>query len=271
MTKLIWDETGSRLFETGVDRAVLFLQDGTVVPWNGLTEITEKPGVNQSPVYFDGQKVQDLVSLGEFSATMKAFGYPKKFRMVEGLGEFRNGVFVGDQPPQVFGLSWRTLIGNDLDSDAGYKIHILYNVTAIANDSAYVTVKSETEPIEFQWNLFAVPEEVPGFRQTAHFIIDSTDIDPWLLEDLEGQLYGTATEDPFLATIPEMSAFLNGWYRLLVVDNGDGTWTATSMRDDAIQFDPVDPTEFTLVDVNAVFTDEDTYQLSDTYDISDVP
>ena len=135
MPILEWDKVGERYYETGIDRGVLYMPDGSAVPWNGLTSVIEHFDKSTSPVYYDGMKISDLVSLGDFSATMKAVTYPEEFVEIEGSAKLRNGLFVGDQPPQTFCLCYRTKIGNDVDGvDSGYKIHLIYNLTAIPSD-----------------------------------------------------------------------------------------------------------------------------------------
>lgn len=192
MAILEWDELEDRVYETGLDRGVLYLPDGSAVPWNGLTSVIEAFDKEVSAVYYDGMKINDLVSLGSFAATMRAITYPEEFVELEGFGEITNGVFAADQMPQLFGLCYRTQIGNAVEGDsAGYKIHLLYNVLAIPNQKEYQTISNETEPTEFEWSLTAIPEEVPGMRPTAHYVIDSREIDPWLLEELEEFIYGS--------------------------------------------------------------------------------
>lgn len=270
MPELVWDAVGSRVYETGLDKGVLYLPNGTAVPWNGLTSVIEHFNKESSPVYYDGMKISDLLVLGDFSATMKAVTYPDEFSEIEGQTSDRRGLFYGDQPPQTFGLCYRTRVGNDLDGAAvDYKIHILYNLTALPNDKAYVTMSTDPSLVEFEWNITAVPEEVPGFRPTAHITLDSRDFDPWLLEELEAMFYGTTYADAALIPMQDLLVYINEWYRVKITDNGDGTWTAETLRDGFIHFG-LDG-YFDIVGVNAVYLDEDTFVISDTIDVSDIP
>lgn len=270
MPVLIWDKVGDRTYETGLDKGVLYLPDGSAVPWNGLTSVIEHFDKEVTPVYYDGMKINNLIVLGDFKASMKAVTYPEEFVEVEGLASVRTGMFFGDQRPQSFGLCYRTQIGNDLEGDAvGYKIHIIYNVTAIPSDKTYASVTSDPALVEFEWTITGVPEEVPGFRPTSHLVIDSRTIDPWLLEDLELMLYGNVAADAALLPMASLVEYLTNWYRIRVVDNGDGTWTATSLRDGFIFVD--EDGLFTIVDANAAFLDEETYLLSSTTDVADIP
>lgn len=270
MATITWDQAGSRVFENGLDRGVLYLPNGDCVPWNGLTNIIEKFNKQTNSVYFDGVKVNELVTLGDFTATMKAITYPDEFLDFEGVEDVRRGVFLGDQRPKTFALSYRTKVGDDIDgADAGYKIHILYNVTAMPSDKTYSTFKIDPSLVEFEWTISAVPEEIPGFRPTAHLIIDSRKTDPFLLEDIEAKLYGTTAADAVLLPMADLVNFMSTWYRVKITDNGDGTWTATADRDGFIFVDGFD--EFLITNCNALYISDEEYIISDTYDISDVP
>lgn len=272
MGVLVWDEVGSREYETGLDRGVLYLPDGTAVPWNGLTSIIENFNKEVSPVYYDGKKINDLVSIGDFSATMKAVTYPDEFIELEGLVPIRRGLFYADQPPQAFGLCYRTQVGNDLEgAESGYKIHILYNVVAIPTQKTYATLTADPSLVEFEWNLSAVPEDISGFYPTSHIVLDTTELDPWLLEEIEEIIYGSSSADASLVPMSELTEYIANWYRVKITDNGDGTWTASAERDGFIFLDTPSPDIFTLRNVNAVYTDEDTFVISDTFHILDVP
>lgn len=270
MVKLVWDTPGDRVFESGLDRGVLFLPDGSAVPWNGLTAVIEHFDKSASPAYYDGMKIQDMLVLGDFSATMKAVTYPDEFVPLEGVDELRRGLFLSDQVPLTFGLCYRTMVGDDLaGADEAYKIHLLYNVTAMPSDKTYASVSDQPSLVEFEWAITAVPEDIPGFRPTAHIVLDSRNLDPWLLEDLEAMFYGTSVADAILLPMPDMFEFLNTWYRIKIVDNGDGTWTATSIRDGVIEVS--DSGYFSIVGANALYLDDVTYVISDTTDVSQVP
>lgn len=270
MTRLKWDEVGDRVYETGLDRGVLYLPDGSAVPWNGLTAIIEAFNKESSPVYYEGMKINDLLVLGDFAASMKAVTYPDEFVELEGLAPVKRGLFYADQKPKSFGLCYRTQIGNDLEGDsAGYKVHILYNVTAIPNEKTYASVTSDPSLVEFEWTISAVPEEIEGFRPTAHIIIDSRDLDPWLLEELEEMLYGSSNASAALLPMSELAVYIAEWYRIRIIDNGDGTWTAISRRAEQINIEFSG--FFEIFGANAVFLNDYTFLISDTTDASEVP
>jgi hypothetical protein len=270
MATLVWDKTGDRFFDSGIDRGVLYLTDGSGVVWNGLTSVSEKFGQSISPVYYDNVKINDLVTLSDFSASMKAFTYPDEFLEFEGMGRVRNGVRFGDQPFQTFCLSYRTTIGNDVSQELGHKIHIVYDLTALPSDMSYDTISDSTEALEFEWEITAVPTDLNGYRPTAHIILDTRYLDSGLLEDIEEMLYGSSTKDAQLLPIDELVDYILSFYRLKIVDKGDGTWSATT-HTSLPELITIDAQQmFTITDANAKFLDADTYEISDTLDVSDI-
>src|SRR5436190_16773892 len=175
MTALVWDRLGERIYQTGVDRGVLYLHDGTVAVWNGLTSVEESSDSERKAFYLDGVKYLENVIPGDFSAKLKAFTYPDEFYEVNGITTSDLGLGFYDQPSKSFNLSYRTRIGNDVkDLELGYKIHILYNITAVPDSYGFESSKdSGAQPIEFGWSLSGVPPKLPGFRPTVHVTIDS--------------------------------------------------------------------------------------------------
>jgi hypothetical protein len=264
--RTVWDKVGDRIFEAGLDRGVLYLSDGPGIPWNGLTSIVEKSDRQTSSVYYDGMKISEHVSSGDFSATMKAITYPDEFLQVEGIGKLKNGIFVGSQKPQRFNLSYRTKIGDDIDGINGYKIHLLYNLLAIPSDKTYETMSSGTNPMEFEWVIVAVPEDLPGIRPTAHFIVNSTEVDPGFLDYLETLLYGNDSILPRLLPMAEMVDLINDWVtdepQIYIIDNEDGTWSISSDPSNNVIIDEIAGT-FTILNANAVIAG-DAYSISDT-------
>lgn len=261
MTSLVWDQEGTRFYESGVDRGVLYLQDGNGVSWNGLLSVNEdSPVTDAAAIYFDGIKYADLLALGEFSGTLKAFTYPDEFLEFEGILEINNGLFVTNQPVNRFGLSYRTKIGNDLDGDQGYKIHILYNLLATPSQQAHETQTADVSAMEFEWTITSIPGKVSGFQPTAHLIIDSREMGELLLQDIENTLYGNEFDDAKLPPISTLTSFIDNWVIIRITDNGDGTWTATG-PDELITM--LDATTFQIIQANARYLDADTYVISD--------
>lgn len=271
MTILAWDNLEDRTYENGLDRGVIYLQDGTAIPWNGLTEVSEKNSAESSPIYFDGRKINNLVSLGDFAASVKAITYPDELIELEGMGYLRNGAWLGEQQPQLFNLCYRSKVGNAVDNEAGYKIHIIYNAMAIPNDKVRESTGKDPNLSEFAWTLETIPEEIEGFRPTSHFVIDSREFDPWLLEDIEEKLYGGPFAVPSLPTLPELIDYIKDWYRWKVTDLGDGTYKLESGRGDALIFSGTNLEIFTALGVYIIDHGDGTFTVRDTYDIADVP
>lgn len=204
MAKLVWDETGKRLYETGVSQGVLYPQSGGTYPngvaWNGLTAVTESPsGAEATPLYADNIKYLNLFSAEEFGATIEAYTYPDEFMACDGSAQIAKGAYIGQQNRKQFGMCYKTLLGNDVDAnDHGYKLHIIYGAMASPSEKAYATVNDSPEPITFSWEVTTTPVNVTGYEPTASIVIDSTKCDPTKLADLEEILYGSAEEEPRL-------------------------------------------------------------------------
>lgn len=200
MSRLVWDKTGDRLYETGVKQCVLYPQVSGAYPkgvaWNGITSVTESPsGAEPSPLYADDIKYLNLMSTEEFGASIEAYMYPEEFEACDGSAEIAPGVSIGQQKRQSFGLCYRTIIGNDTESNEhGYKLHIIYGALAAPSEKAYATVNDSPEAITFSWELSTTPVNVTGGNPTASLTIDSTKVNPEKLKALEDILYGSETE-----------------------------------------------------------------------------
>lgn len=199
MSKLIWDKTGERFYETGVDKGVLYpLQAGGLynkgVAWNGLISVSESPsGAEATAIYADNIKYLSLMSAEEFGATIEAYTYPDEFAECDGSASLveGGGVVIGQQSRKMFGLCYRTLVGNDVDNnDHGYKLHLIYGAMASPSEKDYQTVNDSPEAITFSWEVTTTPVSVTGFKPTASLTIDSTKCDPTCLAKLEEILYG---------------------------------------------------------------------------------
>lgn len=196
-SRLVWDDTGKKLYETGTDRGVLYLNEGGAytggVAWNGLTGVTESPsGAEATALYANNGKYINLYSAEEFGATITAYTYPDEFMECDGSQEIAQGVTVGQQTRTPFGFTYRTLVGNDSDGqNHGYKLHVVYGATASPSEKAYATVNDSPEAIEFSWEVTTTPVNVTGKQPTAQLTIDSTKADPTKLAELENILYGS--------------------------------------------------------------------------------
>lgn len=214
MSKIVWDKSGEKFYETGVDRGVLYVKEadkyGAGVPWNGLTSVSESPsGAEPTPLWADNKKYINLMSAEEYGATIEAYMYPDEFMACDGSAAIADGVYVGQQPRKTFGLCYRTLLGNDVDmNDYGYKIHIIYNGLASPSEKAYATVNDSPEAITFSWEVSTTPVDVPGFKPTACITIDSTKVDEGKLKALEDLLYGTEDKEASLPSPEEIIALV---------------------------------------------------------------
>lgn len=213
MTALAWDEVGERRFETGVDRGVLFLPEGGAVPWNGLASITENLGREVKSYYTDGIKYLDHQVLAAFSGDLQAYTYPDELDALTGVSTFAPGVFLHDQRSKAFSLSYRTLVGNDLeDTEHGYKLHILYNVLATPGNSQMSSLSDTVSPNMFQWTLNGTPPRALGIRPTSHISLHTRSLDPALLSDIEDLIYGTELAEPALPEFVELLGMIEEFY-----------------------------------------------------------
>ena len=196
MSRLVWDKTGERLYETGVKNGVLYIPASGVyskgVAWNGLTAVTESPsGAEATALYADDIKYLSLMSTEEFGATIEAYTYPDEFAECDGSADIADGVTIGQQTRKTFGLCYKTTIGNDVDGNGyGYKLHIIYGALASPSEKAYATINDSPEAITFSWEITTTPVNVTGAKPTASLVIDSTKADPTKLAALEDILYG---------------------------------------------------------------------------------
>ena len=215
MSKIVWDENGKRFYETGVKNGVLYLRgtDGSYtggVAWNGLTAVTESPsGAEATALYADDIKYLNLMSNEEFGCTIEAYTYPDEFGVCDGTAEIVSGVVIGQQKRSTFGLSYRTVLGNDVDNnDYGYKLHLIYGAMAAPSEKAYATVSDSPEAITFSWEVTTTPVAVEGFKPTACITIDSTKADKTKLAALEAILYGSEDAEPRLPLPDEIKTLM---------------------------------------------------------------
>ena len=217
MAKLVWDESGKRLYETGVEKGVLYIQgeNGLYqqgVAWNGLTAVTESPsGAEPTALYADDIKYLELFSAEEFGATIEAYTYPEEFEACDGSASLGTGVTIGQQDRKAFGLCYRTIVGNDVKgNEHGYKLHLIYGAKAKPSEKAYATVNDSPEAVTFSWEVSTTPVNVAGFKPTASVTIDSTKMQADKLKAIEDKLYGTETQEPTLLMPDEIKQLIAG-------------------------------------------------------------
>lgn len=214
MSKLVWDKVSERLYETGVSKGVLFVQNagayGAGVAWNGLTAVTESPsGAEANPFYADDIKYLNIMSAEEFGGTIEAYMYPDEFAVCDGSAALADGVYIGQQPRKSFGFAYRTVLGNDTDgNEYGYKLHLVYGAQASVSEKAYASINESPEPNTFSWEFTTTPVDVTGHKPTSTVVIDSTKVDATKLAAFEAILYGSEEEEPRLPLPDEVATLL---------------------------------------------------------------
>jgi hypothetical protein len=258
MTVLTWDAVGNRFYEYGLDRGVLYVPGGAAVPWNGLKSVQEKSeGGALTSHFYDGQKYADLVSGERYRATVSAYTYPDEFDQYLGIAQVFESIHATRQPRGTFGLSYRTRVANDLSSNKGHKIHLIYNATVLPGQATYTSLSASPEPVDFSWDIVAVPVAITGFKPSAHIIIDQTGSSPEEITAINDALYGTSSTAAYLPTPDELTDIIAEFFGI-IIDNLDGTWTAVGPD---WYIDDLDATTFQINDANATYSDINTYTI----------
>lgn len=261
MTRISWSRPGGRLFETGVDRGVLFVENGVGVPWVGLTGVSEVPTEEEAIVrHQNAVKFYESNDNTDFKATISAYTYPNEFQACDGTAGIGGGLYVDRQDRKRFHMSYRTLIGNEIDgAEHAYRLHLVYNALATPTPKNFVSLSGSVSPNIFTWNISTIPINVPGTTPSAHFVIDSREINKFALATFEEILYGTETTNARMPTIEEVMDLIGQWVTLIITDNGDGTFTAEG-PDEVVNM--VTDTEFFIDWPSAVYLDDDSYTVS---------
>lgn len=214
MTKLVWGQPDQRRYEAGVDRGVLYPDNGPGVVWNGLVAVEESfSGGESSSYHFDGIKYLDVVSPKTFQATITAFSAPEEFSRCIGDKSVIPGFVLTRQSRARFGFSYRTLL-----DERGYKLHVVYNALASPNGKSNKSLGSSAAADTLSWKIDAVPPESTTYRPSAHFMVDSTKVDPDALEVIENILYGDAENAPRLPAIDELLDLMIIWSPLVIME-----------------------------------------------------
>ena len=202
MAALVWDDEGNRLWETGTDCGVLWVYSITNgsgayengVAWNGLTGVSDSPeGGDQTETWADNMMYATMTAREKAGGTIKAYTYPDKFAECDGSVALADGLYIGQQERKKFAFSYRSVIGNDVSDEAGYKIHIYYGCACSPSSKDYATINDSPSMIEFSWSFKATPVNVTGHKPCAHVVIDSTKLPEGKLDLIEAQLYGSGT------------------------------------------------------------------------------
>ena len=256
MSRLEWKFSGSARYMSGIDRGVFYPTVGAGVAWNGLTSVREQTEDAATTItYIDGQKIQTQLSLGTYSADIAAITYPKEFEEYDG-----HPILIQGQTTKNFNLSYRTKIGNNLkDNDAGYQIHLVYNVLASPTTKSANSLNASSDIEEFTWALSTKPILIDGARPSSHLIVDTTKAYPAVVTNIENLLYGSDTTAARFPSLIEILAIFEAESIFKVTDNGDGTATITG-PDSAVNLLSIDTVAFTWPTVLQI--NLETYSLS---------
>lgn len=261
MSRIAWNTAGSRFYEAGVDRGVLYLDSLAGIPWVGLISVDENPSGGEPKAYYiDGDKYLNLSSNEEFEASIKAFTYPVEFAECDGTARVRPGLFFGQQQRKSFGFSYRTMIGNDTGgSGSAYKIHLVYNGLATPSTKSVSTYEDSIQASDFTWDLTTKSRGVSGYKTTAHVVIDSRYTHPLTLQAVEDALYGSDSVVAHLPSPQELIDIFDVPVVFNVHDNGDGTYLIEGLDENILD---IGGGKYLIDHPGVVAIDEDTYTIS---------
>lgn len=253
-----WDDPNQRLYQTGCDRGALYFDDGSAVAWNGLTGVDETGTGTASVLYRDGEIYYSDIDPSDFTATIKAFFWPDRFGKCLGIPEITDGLYVDNQKPRKFNMTYRNLIGSGGKGDRfGYQIHLVYNALANIGTRTRKTRTNQVQLDEFSFDIIATPVKMPGLRPSAHYIIDTRNMDKPTIKQLESILY----REGRLPEPQELYDLMNFGDAITFIDHGDGTWTARGSSENLI--DRGDGT-WIIRNVNGTDNGDGTFVLEDT-------
>lgn len=261
-----WEDNDDRYYQHGVDRGVLYPSTGGPVPWKGITGFDESSDSSSAIYYIDGRIYLADVDPGDFQGSLTAYFWPDEFATCLGIPEATDGLYVDNQKPKRFGFTYRSLIGSGTTGDMfGYQIHLVYNAVAQLGTRSRKTINQSPTPMDFTFDLVCTPVALPGFRPSAHYIIDTRHIDDATIAQLEGILYGTAEENPRLPTPTELYDLLNFGSAITFTTFVHPTlglcWTATGSYSNVHM---TSDTTWEILNVNGTDHGDGTYTLEDT-------
>lgn len=261
-TRLRWSNIANRRAEIGIDRGVLYPKVEDAVVWDGLSSVDEAGGDSAVEYYIDGRPFLYFAKPKEFKASIKAYTYPDAFAKLVGEYEIADGLYLDSQVGDLFDLSYRTRIVDGIQGEnAGYKIHLIYNATVVPSAKSYETLGGDINPVEFSWDIQAVPVRVDGYRPTAHVVIDTRHMDQTRLAEIEAMLYGTVDIVPSMPDPQVIFDMLSFGDAIVITDNGDGTWRAEGSYHNIYM---IGDEIFQIDNVTAVDHGDGTYTISST-------
>lgn len=258
-----WDADHDRYFHQGVDRGVFYPRNGNPVAWNGITGVEEASDSSASVLYRDGIVYYSSVDPGDYSGKLTTFWYPDEFAECAGIPQVADGFYVDNQRPKPFNLSYRSLIGSGLTGDMfGYQIHLIYNATALLGTRTRRTLTNDgTEIDELSFDLVCTPIQLPGFRPSAHYIIDTRNLDPGKLEALENILYGNGVEPGQLPSPEVLFDITNFGDAITITQVGPHEF---KIEGSYRNIQDMGGGEWFIKNINGVINPDDTYTLQDT-------
>lgn len=260
--RITWGLITERQVEAGLDRGVLYPKNVPAVAWNGLLAVDEEGGEGTAEYYVDGRPFLYLPKPKEFKANLKAYTYPDEFSAIMGEVEVADGMYLDSQMGEIFDLSYRTKIVDGIrGTDGHYKIHLIYNATVVPSPRSYGTINESLNPVEFSWDIQAVPVRVAGYRPTAHITIDTRNMDETRLTEIENILYGDYVVPARMPDPQFIFDLLSFGDTIVITDNGDGTWTAEGSYQNIYM---IGDEIFQIDNVNAIDNNDGTYTISST-------
>lgn len=258
---IIWDDPDKRYFQHGLDHGVLYIEDINPVAWNGLISVDEGGEGSGEMLYRDGVVYLADAEPGDFIANIKAIMYPDAFAACIGIPKVADGLYVDNQKPVPFHLSYRTLIGSGTRGDMfGYQLHLIYNCMATIGQRQRNTIGENTSPVEFEFGIVCTPVKLPGYRPTAHFIIDTRFLSPDTISEIEDILYGDSDTPGRMPTPIELYDLLHFGDAMIFHVHDDDTYTVTGSSDN---LEETTPGYFIMRNINAVDNGDGTYTVSD--------
>lgn len=259
---VVWGEPDDRYYQHGVDRGVLYPSTGNAVVWNGIIGVDESGDSSSSIYYIDGRIYLADCDPGNFKAVLTAYFWPNAFAECLGIPEVASGFYVDNQKPKRFDITYRSLIGSGTEGDMfGYQIHLVYNAMASLGTRSRKTINNSPAPMEFTFDLECTPVALPGYRPSAHYIIDTRNLDSETITQLETILYGGESEEARLPDPTELYDMLNFGSAITFTDHGDGTWTAEGAYANVHM---TGPGTWEILNVNGTDNGDGTYTLEDT-------
>lgn len=258
---LTWDKPNERYYQHGLDRGVLYIPGKDPVPWNGLTGLTEGSNSTSSVLYRDGVIFLADADAGDFSAQMTAMFYPNAFAECLGIPEVADGLYVDNQKPKRFGLSYRSLVGSGMKGDMfGYQIHLVYNAMASIGSVQRQTLGKAVDPVEFTFDLVCTPVRLPGYRPSAHYIIDTRFMSKSTVTELEEILYGTSETPGSLPDPLTLFDLMNFGDAIVITVHTNGNFTVSASSSN---LEEIDSSHFVMRNINGIDNGDGTYVISD--------